>query len=209
MDGLWEFSEENITKPSVDALDLKPIPPEENVWEKILRNGSNQIDDAMMAKDVIDIRTQEELNYVLTALSPCINAGLTISTMKQDIVECSLPQGSSTDVGPIEFVVNTQKAAFGSMDETNSIEPLITKDFNMYPNPSMGAVNIDFSGNLDANVSRVRIINLNGKLEYEEVYSENVDKILINHNLMDGMYVLQVIFEDGLQTTKKLIVRTP
>ena len=87
-----------------------------------------------------------------------------------------------------------------SVDEiTNSI------DFNIYPNPSNGNVNITFTNN---NINKVEIFNVLG----ESVYTQNIEKseqsLFISENILNskGVYFVKVSNESS-STTERLIIQ--
>ena len=69
---------------------------------------------------------------------------------------------------------------------------------SIYPNPTHDYINIS---NDDSFIERVNIIDLNGKLIYENKFTEKVNV----SNLNAGMYVLKIMSKEGKQTLLKFI----
>lgn len=86
---------------------------------------------------------------------------------------------------------------------TNVQEPRKLVNADIYPNPSVSNINIDFDS-FYSNVS-ISIYDVYGKLVFEEK-SINTDKININHNLPHGAYILQCRVENDLIVDQVLVV---
>ncbi len=149
--------------------------------------------------------------------SPCIDAGISIEGLKTDLMNCSVPYGTKTDIGPCELaspsnpVQPTQgkkSGAAGSNGYLSIQNPFAFGTFNMYPNPSIDVLNLDFSAISHKPVKRVVIISMGGTLVFDEVYNNNPETIIIPHQLMDGIYVVRVMFYGADPLSNKLVVRT-
>jgi alpha-tubulin suppressor-like RCC1 family protein len=86
---------------------------------------------------------------------------------------------------------------------TNVREPRKLVNADIYPNPSVSNINIDFDS-FYSNVN-VSIYDVYGKLVLEDK-SYNTDRISINHNLPRGAYILQCSDENDLIVDQVLVV---
>jgi hypothetical protein len=71
---------------------------------------------------------------------------------------------------------------------------------NIYPNPAMGVVNIDFNGNNSA--KSIRIINCMGQEIYKSTSNEG--KIIVDLNTLNvkGIILIQILSDDNLYKYK-------
>lgn len=74
----------------------------------------------------------------------------------------------------------------------------VDNKISIYPNPTHDYINISTD---DSFIERVNIIDLNGKLIYENKFTEKVNV----SNLNAGMYVLKIMSKEGQQTILKFI----
>ncbi|MEK6617013.1 MAG: T9SS type A sorting domain-containing protein [Bacteroidota bacterium] len=80
---------------------------------------------------------------------------------------------------------------------------LLTTQISVYPNPNIGQFTLVIESN--AKQSQIEIYNVLG----EKVYSEkilNLKSLIINLDVPDGVYFLQLKSENGTET-KKLIIQ--
>jgi hypothetical protein len=85
-------------------------------------------------------------------------------------------------------------------------DPLVINEINnlikVYPNPNNGAINISS----DKQISSVKIYNMIGNLVLEEK-SYKTNSVINIQNFMNGIYFLEVEFQDGSFNNTKLIKR--
>ncbi len=77
--------------------------------------------------------------------------------------------------------------------------------FKVYPNPSNGIITIDFSS-IKENVLSLNVYNTVGNLMMT-LPIKNEKQITLNSSLPNGMYLVQLIDEDGIVATDKIVVQ--
>lgn len=75
----------------------------------------------------------------------------------------------------------------------------------IYPNPSNGLVTIDFS-NTQEKFKTLNIYNVSGSLVFTTSIN-NEQQIYIENKLAEGMYVIELVNENGNTTTEKMVVQ--
>lgn len=116
----------------------------------------------------------------------------------------SFMQADMVDNGSAQFVnvVDANAAAVSGVSTFNfstlSINDvqLLEGEVKIYPNPTIGIINIQ----TNANVKSISIYTLLGK----EILRTTAIKIDVSH-LSSGMYILKIISEKGMETTKRFI----
>ncbi|MGE4542136.1 MAG: T9SS type A sorting domain-containing protein [Bacteroidales bacterium] len=74
------------------------------------------------------------------------------------------------------------------------------KDFQLYPNPTINTITIDFKGQ-DFNIKEIQVLNMNGKSQPIIVSGKNIDLTKIP----DGLYLIRLTLSNGETITKKII----
>lgn len=87
---------------------------------------------------------------------------------------------------------------------TSVKEPRKLENAEIYPNPSLSKINIDFDS-FYSNIT-VSVYDVYGKLVLEDG-SSNTDRITINHNLPHGTYILQCRDSNSLIVDQVLVVK--
>jgi len=77
-------------------------------------------------------------------------------------------------------------------------------DVNIYPNPTKGSFTIDFSSKSENN--SLQIIDLNGRVIYQENISNNYRKVYSSNQFAKGIYIVRIISNDN-SINKKLIIQ--
>ena len=73
------------------------------------------------------------------------------------------------------------------------------KEFEVYPNPTVGTLNFEFPDNMQS--ANVQVYNVLGKQIMQTQLKRTVPKINTNA-WATGMYVVQIITEDAVQTKR-------
>jgi hypothetical protein len=81
------------------------------------------------------------------------------------------------------------------MDEVNA------NIIKLYPVPATSNLVVE---NLPSSVTQIRIVDLAGKVLYQQVVSQSVEQLDV-HQLLSGSYLLQLVAEEGI-TTKSFVV---
>lgn len=89
------------------------------------------------------------------------------------------------------------------LTEVGISETLLVDQFNFYPNPNQGILNLDLRSENKATI-HVHIMDLNGKAVYSGSVKSESEKINLEH-LSNGVYILQ-LEQAGQHLNKKLII---
>jgi hypothetical protein len=117
-----------------------------------------------MKQDSKSIHGDPVMNSDLTlqASSPCINAGITLSTVTDDFNGTARPQGSAYDIGAFE--------AESSTGIDYKVEKL---DYLIYPNPTNGRLSIEST----TSTCLMTIFSIEGKPLVNRALQEGVNSI--------------------------------
>jgi len=74
--------------------------------------------------------------------------------------------------------------------------------FNIYPNPSNGLINVEISN--DFNVGSVKIIDLTGRVVYNEQLTQNMNRIDISKH-SSGMYILNIQIDNKIYNSQIIV----
>lgn len=97
------------------------------------------------------------------------------------------------------IITNTTQNLFS---QTSGYLEFISDDFNIFPNPSSGAITIEFDYKLPR---KVEIIDVLGNSVYSSDL-ETSNKTLVLDNLISGVYMVRVIQKEGFVSTKRFII---
>jgi len=106
------------------------------------------------------------------------------------------------DISTISCYSDLQEAEI-YVDNCTGINDNIVSDFYISPNPNNGEFKINFP-NINLN-SRLEILDLSGKLIYENILDIRNKSVNIN-SISRGVYLISII-ENGNRKTKKLIIK--
>lgn len=120
--------------------------------------------------------------------SPCINAGITLSTVTDDFNGIARPQGLAYDIG-----------AFEAESGTGIDDKVEKSDYLIYPNPTNGRLSIE--SNIPASV--ITIFSIEGKPLINLALQEGVNSIDLS-NLTRGIYIIK-LEDSGNAILRKLI----
>ena len=90
-----------------------------------------------------------------------------------------------------------------TVNNVGLLENTLGTSVSVYPNPSMGSIQLDFGSALTGNTS-VRIKNLLGQTIYESSFS-NRQHYEINFEAAEGMYLLELETEQGKRALLPII----
>ena len=92
----------------------------------------------------------------------------------------------------------------GVFNSINSdINALSIINFKCYPNPTTGILIIEIPENLT--ITRIKLIDISGKVIYENEYNTNVKIELNLASYKKGQYLLQIEDKNGNLCTEKVI----
>jgi hypothetical protein len=94
-----------------------------------------------------------------------------------------------------------QNPLYPNCGETTSINPVISNQISIYPNPASDRLNID---GVSDNQLDYQIINSTGR-----IIQEGVLKTEIKINLVNGIYILLIKEKNNIVKTEKLIINCP
>ncbi|GAA4959708.1 hypothetical protein GCM10023315_04210 [Algibacter aquimarinus] len=113
--------------------------------------------------------------------------------------------------GRFDSAGNTRASAWNNITEieffgasTLSLDKNHENKLIVYPNPAKNNIQIE---NLNSSVKSVSIYNIQGRKVMEESLNTSKSKIEINiSSLVDGLYLLNFLNENGSRTTKKIVI---
>jgi len=177
-------------------------------WNGTISNvGSSFMDSALVSLSINGTTVKDTVVYNLNA---------------QDSLHFNEPLNWTPDTaGTYTFCLKISKVALMEVNTQNnqqcnnldlaphvtpptSINNLDAKKVVMYPNPAKEWVNIETEQPLE----KLNIIDISGRtvVEYNNSLQSNTSKIHIGE-LQNGLYLLQIIFEDGTQAVQKLNIK--
>ncbi len=115
---------------------------------------------------------------------------------EQYVWSCGSSLTSTAQSRSIQPSINTQKK--------NRFP--VTKSFNAYPNPTTGPITLELPPS--ENVQRIRVLNTNGTVIYQEEIPPTTDTTVKNLPLSEvqrGVYLIQLQSEHGIQTEKVIV----
>lgn len=86
-----------------------------------------------------------------------------------------------------------------------SVKENITNQFSVFPNPT-NTGNITLKGDVLSNGNAIRILDITGKIVFEQKISKSAESNYDFSNLNNGMYILQVRGENAIVAQQKLII---
>ncbi|MBK7183362.1 MAG: T9SS type A sorting domain-containing protein, partial [Bacteroidetes bacterium] len=109
----------------------------------------------------------------------------------------------------IDFEDNCEETQkhFVANNETESITQHFSKAVKLYPNPNNGNMMLDYSLN-ETEVGKLNIYDVSGRLidSYNLLSGENKQLNINKTDLENGIYFYEVIINDKLQASDKLII---
>ncbi|MBN1187911.1 MAG: T9SS type A sorting domain-containing protein [Bacteroidales bacterium] len=136
-----------------------------------------------------------------------------ITTVKNFNTNTLKLQGIPTDTGMFIITIASIGCAVGDtridtikvLDSSTGIKNLMGYNTAalVFPNPSNKKCTISLE-QLNDKINEVIVYDVNGKLVYRQSFSNN-PLININHNLNQGIYILQVIGQNGIYFNKLLV----
>lgn len=134
-------------------------------------------------------------NYHLTSNSPCIDAGITIPGLVFDLDGNPIPSGNAPDIGPYEYPLITSVISQTGSSTINSF---------LYPNPFSESAILKL--NKSVTNAKVIIYDISGRVvkKIENVSGESL--LVHRENLSNGLYFLQMLIDNKVIFTKKLLI---
>ena len=143
---------------------------------------------------VIDNPNLEEWVSVNLAISDFV--GLTTKTHISQLILASTPVGEST-----LYVDNV----YFSKSKVANVNLVTFDKFKVYPNPATSYINLDIKAG-NASITSYAISDLNGRSILSETSKSNIlSKKIDTHNLLPGIYFLEVNTDLGAKRLKVLI----
>ena len=79
------------------------------------------------------------------------------------------------------------------------------KKIKVYPNPSNGIITIDLSGS-DEKYTTLNLYSISGNLAFSKNIN-NDEQLIIENKFATGMYIIELVNENGIITTEKMVVQ--
>jgi len=134
-------------------------------------------------------------NFNLKSTSPAIDQGATQDAPATDYNNYARPQGTTIDIGALEY--NVSAGLNGSVDNDFELE--------LYPNPTSGKFTLRFD---DSRIKfyDVRIVTVHGDL-VKFIQMEPGNNLINVQSLATGVYFVEVLdLKSGLKSVQKLIL---
>ncbi|HHC79559.1 MAG TPA: T9SS type A sorting domain-containing protein [Flavobacteriia bacterium] len=134
-------------------------------------------------------------NFHLRSDSPAIDNGNSIDAPNVDFENNNRPSGMDYDIGAYEYtsVLNTN----------DNILPKVT--IKLYPNPAKNKITVKINGLEEQNYI-LKLMSLKGQLLKTIIMKNNII-IIKTDELSTGMYILKIVSEDTIVSTKKMIIQ--
>jgi hypothetical protein len=116
--------------------------------------------------------------------------------------DAAIPEDIKDEQVKILYIENNINVKNNLSDE-NSINPLETNDFNLYPNPAKSFLNVDYL-NLPERETRLFIIDGSGRVILNRLVQSTMNRIDIS-NFPSGLYYIKSVNQQW-NKTKKLII---
>ncbi len=120
-----------------------------------------------------------------------------------------LVSARDTTSGPDEYILKAHIDNFKlSQSGLASNDPYSSGEhFIVYPNPVSGAtIYMKSKGNGDLNITTIRLYDIQGRIMSTHDIESSGEIIRINHQLDNGMYLIQWITDGGRSSTEKVMV---
>jgi hypothetical protein len=172
---------------------LARIEVQEGIWVQITYDYATQWETykADTKQDPNSIHGDPVMNsdHSLQASSPCINTGITLTTVTDDFNGTARPQGKAYDIGAFEAESST-----GIDDKVEKLDYLI------YPNPTNGRLSIESN----TPTCLMTIFSIEGKPLVNIALQEGVNSIDLN-NLKSGIYIIK--FENSSNVIIRKLIK--
>lgn len=90
---------------------------------------------------------------------------------------------------------------FVGINELNS-EP----EFKVYPNPASDKFFIEFDNAYPQKLKSVSILDITGKLVYKQNVSDNASRLIVDPELENGTYILNLLWDDQRISVNKILI---
>lgn len=124
---------------------------------------------------------------------------LTSIQMRDIMIATGIPQGTGKEIGPMPYM----SSAMTEVDNVLNTENFKLSTFNVFPNPSNGTFNINFSKQPTTN-KRIELFNVLGQSVYKSKTKQKHLQLNLSH-LQKGIYLIK-IEDNNTSTVKKLII---
>lgn len=153
----------------------------------------------------ISTTSNSKASFTTTILSISNAPNILLNSVTTTEVDLSAYAGQSIYLAWIDDFENGNILAIDDIDV--SVNSLSANEFNskkitVYPNPSKAQFYIDSKNS----IKEIKIYDMLGKTVSEQQTSQN-NEIVNTNNLLAGIYLLTVTFDDGTLTKQRLIIQ--
>ncbi len=127
--------------------------------------------------------------------SPAIGAGISISEVTEDF--SGRARTGTPAIGAFEYDVPI------NISQNNNYDKFI----EIYPNPVFDKFNVAINNN-EHHIYTLNLFDINGRLVMKKLTNNNENDVVVFDvkNITSGVYVLNVLRDDKIQTNKKIII---
>jgi len=189
---LTNFIRREIRSVTNGATSILNINRPQHVWLRLVRNGSNFIGYTSLDGTNWDFAFSATVN-----MTGCIYAGVFAE---------SINAGTTTTASFSNVTLMGNIPSLATPDNSDVV-PFAAPDFEVYPNPTSGELNVDLTRYL-GRVVRLEVYNLEGKLlQFSEINEvQTVVEPVSLTNYQNGMYLIKMK-SDGLPDVTRRVVR--
>ena len=113
-----------------------------------------------------------------------------------------------TTIDRVKFI-NGKAVSLNIELEKNTVgvnELISNRDYNIYPNPAKDHIYIEIENEIQNQLNEIYITDISGKRVYEQKVSDNNQRIMINPELDNGTYILNLIWADDQISINKILI---
>ncbi|MFK7981597.1 MAG: T9SS type A sorting domain-containing protein [Saprospiraceae bacterium] len=171
---------------------------EETLVREKLLTGEGQVGYAITRTDQFGVNGSGNIAEFALILDLDLILGRSESVLELDIIDLIVVDSSGREI-PVTVTDDNPDVTiiFDENALTNTAEQLLTKQFEIYPNPVKDELTIDLAKDLDLTNGRIEIFNTLGQKVVEQAIA-NHQTILPASTLASGVYWVKVAIEDGI-----------
>jgi hypothetical protein len=155
-------------------------------WVRIVREG-----DVFKGYTSSDGATWWQVMQIYIPMSSCIEIGLVVNNVQANV-------NTSVTFAHVQATGNRTPSAMSPVVFQESAD---MPEFDVYPNPSSGEINLSIHPSLAA-IATIRIFNQRGQLV--QTSPGGLNKLLLHH-VEKGLYLVQLCLQDGRIMQKRII----
>ena len=134
---------------------------------------------------------------------------------KMGIVESGVYSVVASKAGYLETTIDNVEFINGEAmnldieltESTVGVNEIISaSDYRIYPNPAKDHIYIEIENEFQDQLNEIYISDISGKRVFEQKVSNNAQRIMINHELDNGTYILNLVWADDQISVNKILI---